>query len=476
MESELMNVGFLNSRVQLRGGDCLAVIKTMADNSIDSVVTDPPYALGTIAKRFGGVAMDADTQTSADARSRSTSYARLSGGFMGKKWDTGETAFAVEFWHEVLRVIKPGGHVAAFGGTRSYHRLACAIEDAGFEIRDQLAWVYGTGFPKSHSVSKGIESTLLRGSSSTVAMRQTAMGADYEPYAGAGNFRDGTTTTKNSPNPPGAIFSPTTDAAKQWEGWGTALKPSWEPIALARKPLSEKTVAANVLKWGTGAINIDASRVETTDSLGGGDQNATTKTKTEGWDRPWMQNADAKAAHAERVNANVEKAEALGRWPANLLHDGSAEVVAMFPTPHGAGHARAEPGGGTYDGSSGIGFAKDGSGIGVGLKGFRIGDSGSAARFFYCAKAGEADRAGSKHPTVKPVKLMQWLCKLITPPGGTILDPFAGTGTTAHAAFLAGFPSLMIEREAEYLTDIATRMGGLARGLRDDVVVLGEAA
>ena len=439
-----MNVGFLNGRVQLRGGDCLAVIKTLDDNSIDSAVMDPPYALGTIAKRFSGVDVGADTQTSADARSRSTSYARLSSGFMGKKWDTGETAFAVEFWEHVLRVLKPGGHVVAFGGTRSYHRLACAIEDAGFDIRDQLAWVYGTGFPKSHSVSKGID----RSKGVIGVVGEGASGRGTETVSSLGNGLNVNFQVRPA-------YTPATDEARQWDGWGTALKPSWEPICLARKPLSEKTVAANVLRWGTGALNIDGTRIGVTDAA-------------------YAKNCSGDRGHADNRSRDMDfamgcgSASAIGRWPANVVHDGSDEVVAAFPDSKGqqgdlkeTGKARPTK---TCFGD-----------MAAPTPHAARNDSGSAARFFYCAKAGKADRAGSKHPTVKPVKLMQWLCKLVTPPGGIVFDPFAGSGSTGVAAFLDGFRSLMIEREPEYLTDIATRMGIIGRGL-PDVVELEEAA
>lgn len=227
---------FLNGKVELRPGDCRDVIKAMPDNSIDSVVCDPPYALVSIQKRFG-------KPGSAPAKDGDV-YARASAGFMGKQWDTGETAFAAEFWAEVLRVLKPGGHVVAFSGTRTYHRMAVAIEDAGFEIRDQLAWVYGSGFPKSHDVSKAIDKAagIWRGRAGAVkesTVGQAAKGTEYER------------TDKGDPATP---------AARAWDGWGTALKPAWEPICLARKPLTG-TVAENVLEHGTGALNIDATRI-----------------------------------------------------------------------------------------------------------------------------------------------------------------------------------------------------------------------
>ncbi|MFC2252474.1 site-specific DNA-methyltransferase [Labrys portucalensis] len=419
---------FLGGRVVLHAGDCREAIKAIADASIDAVVTDPPYALVSIGKRFG------KPNSAPAVHGKDGLYARASAGFMGKSWDTGEVAFDPEFWAEVLRVLKPGGHVVAFGGTRAYHRLACAIEDAGFEIRDQLAWAYGSGFPKNHDVSKGIDKRRdwtalpkLQGairtarlaldiSQSEAARRagligpgerlrgggflwfETGMrmptreqwpalksalrlGEEFDPSFEEAEREITGTVEEWSDRTNYALTSkdgyrrdkPATPEAEAWEGWGTALKPAWEPIAFARKRL-DGTVAGNVLAHGTGAINIGACLIE-----GLGDDE--------------------------------------DRWPANLLHDGSDEVVEAF---------------GLY--------------------------SSKAARFFYSAKADAHDRIGSKHPTVKPIDLMQWLCRLITPPGGVVLDPFAGTGTTGEAAFREGFSAVLIEREAEYCDDIARRM------------------
>nr|WP_210348284.1 site-specific DNA-methyltransferase [Agrobacterium burrii] len=410
-----------DGRVVLHQNDCRDVLRGLADNSIDSVVTDPPYALVSIQKRFG-------RPGSAPAKDV---YGRGAAGFMGKTWDTGEVAFSEEFWAEVLRVLKPGGHVVAFSGTRTYHRMAVAIEDAGFEIRDQLGWVYGSGFPKSHNQHG------------------------------------------------------------DWEGWGTALKPAWEPIALARKPLVG-TVAANLAEWGVGAINVNGCRVEWPDGKvpeigmpewGGPNKKSTAVTGQDG-------------ETVERVGPSQ-----LGRWPANIIHDGSDEVLAAFPdTKSGmmkAGTVRAAqdvPGSvvyGVYGGDA--------------AKADTYGDSGSAARFFYCAKASRADRdagmssfetrtvdvlAGHRsrrmeevkrpdgatpatgkntHPTVKPTTLMQWLCRLITPPGGVILDPFMGSGSTGKAAVLEGFQFIGCEREDEYMPIATARIAWVIGATSKDV-------
>lgn len=312
-------------------GDCLDVMRGMPDNSIDAVITDPPYGLS----------------------------------FMGKRWDYDVPA--VEVWAECLRLLKPGGHLLAFAGTRTQHRMAVRIEDAGFEIRDIIAWVYGSGFPKSHNL-------------------------------------DG-----------------------DWKGWGTALKPALEPITVARKPLVG-TVAENVLAHGTGAINVDGCRVGTDDMSGQ-------------WDREWNDNSGELGSRYPQAGRVAAKTVPLGRWPANLIHDGSDEVTGLL---------------------------------------------GDAARFFYCPKASKADRdegcggmeereaadydhrpsgdfaermnrqrpdvvRRNHHPTVKPADLMRYLCRLVTPPGGIVLDPFTGSGSTGKAAVLEGFEFIGIEREAEYV-------------------------
>lgn len=413
-------------------GDNRDVLRQLEDNSLDSCVTDPPYHLQSIVKRFAASPRNERTENPA------TPYGRTSVGFMGKAWDGGDIAFTVDFWAEVFRVLKPGAFVAAFGASRGYHRMACAIEDAGFEIRDSLMWIYGTGFPKSHDVSKGIDKAA--GAERTVSL---GVKPGHEGFANRGNMSSvqsfqGTMGGEGGfsrpwMDDPEAVeryhqkFAPATDTAREWEGWGTALKPAFEPIVLARKPLSEPTVAANVLRWRTGALNIDGCRVEAPDGLSSGGVNQHEGT---GWGF-----GDVRS-----------KPHVLGRWPANILHDGSDEVVSMFPTttPAKAGKPRQ---------------GKSGDGYGMMHTGAEYNDNGgSAARFFYTSKADKQDRMGSKHPTVKPVDLMQWLCRLITPPGGTVLDPFAGSGSTGEAAWREGFNAILCEREEEYQADIAERL------------------
>jgi DNA modification methylase len=437
----------------LHNADNLAVLRSMPDNSVDSIVTDPPYGLS----------------------------------FMGKKWDYDVPSS--ELWAECLRVLKPGGHLLAFAGTRTQHRMAVRIEDAGFEIRDMIAWVYGSGFPKSLDISKAIDNA--------AGVERDVVLTIPDRWAGKGQTlnRNGRDVTNGSANIGGSvdITAPATEAARQWEGWGTSLKPALEPVTVARKPF-DTTVAENVLTHGTGGLNIDGCRVPTEDKLGGGAEKAETvcATNHEGWDRPWKHDDKAREAHAERVRGNVGKAELLGRWPANLIHDGSEEVVAGFPVSNGKG--------GDSSGSTALG---QGSGWNAHSNRTtqieRRNDSGSAARFFYCAKASKRDReeglagfrvappgeltGGRKegsagldspragagrtagrsnhHPTVKPTDLMRYLCRLVTPPGGVVLDPFMGSGSTGKAAMLEGFGFIGIEREAEYVAIAERRIAAV---------------
>jgi site-specific DNA-methyltransferase (adenine-specific) len=397
--------------IEVHHGDCLDVLRGMAAASVDAVVTDPPYHLKSITERFG---KEGSAPVKGGEAGSDNPYRNVSRGFMGKTWDGGDIAQRPEMWAEVLRVMKPGAHLVAFGGTRTYHRMACAIEDAGFEIRDQLAWMYGSGFPKSLNVGRAMD---------------PRTDADIEA---------------------GVPQSPESEA---WNGWGTALKPAHEPIVLARKPLSEPTVAANVARWGTGALNVDGCRVATEDKLGGGGEKAESAGKftNEGWRRPWMDDPAKSEAFAAKVRENVKRSEALGRWPANLVHDGSDEVLAAFAafgerkTGDLKPYARQNRGGWA-------GPTPEQSTI------THHGDTGTAARFFYSAKASKAERAGSKHPTVKPVALMRWLVRMVTPKGGTVLDSFAGSGTTGVAAQAEGMRAVLIEREAEYVADIKRRL------------------
>ena len=485
---------------KLLEGDCREVLKSLPDNSVDAVVTDPPYELG----------------------------------FMGKSWDASGIAYDKTMWAEVFRVLKPGGHVLSFGGSRTYHRMACAIEDAGFEVRDQIMWVYGSGFPKSHNIGK--------------AMDKNA-GVEPQVIGRNPNSRENSTDSLYDAGTIGKtamVTAPSSADAKRWEGWGTALKPAHEPIVLARKPLNG-TVAENVLKWGTGGLNIDGCRVANNGEQFGELPNRGGR-RVFNTDGQTFQESGYDYKEGDLNAEAVAKLKALGRFPANLMHDNSQEVLDLFPSNAGAaapvksGHSgesngiyndyaqRGDDGATFYadkgsaarfffspkeagrfpanlmhDGSqevqdlfpqtgvsqggrSGNGNAYEG-GFGAEHYGDEkpgYGDKGSAARFFYCPKATKKDRdegceeletkdkpahmrtgngtgeasmesgwpatqRKNTHPTVKPTELMRYLCRLITPPGGTVLDPFNGSGSTGKAALKEGFNYIGIEKEAEYL-------------------------
>lgn len=446
----------LNGEVTLLPGDCLVRMAELEAESLDACVTDPPYHLSSIVERFG-------KDGSAAAKSGATgAYARASRGFMGQAWDGGDVAFQPDTWRGVYHALKPGAYLAAFSATRTYHRMACAIEDAGFEIRDcildlvasdapvrafldtldpeqagafaraiedsqfggLLAWVFGTGFPKSHDLARGVDQALGAEGSLGPPKSQAHAG-----WIGRGRMRgdngmegfqrpwmlDGEAVERAARQ-----YIPATDQARRWQGWGSALKPAFEPVVLARKPLSERSLARNVLRHGVGGLHIDACRV------GSGARASRT---------------GGMAAKASPVFGSFAGPPSkpisteLDRWPANLVHDGSPEVLAAFPSECGE--------------AAGLLGLDESAGVAV---------SQSAARFFYSAKADRDDRLGSKHPTVKPLELMTWLVQLICPPGGVVLDPFAGTGTTGEAASKLGMRAVLIEREPAYQEDIKRRL------------------
>lgn len=431
--------------IDLHHSDCVAwlvdyyqrhLVDPVSYPLFDSCITDPPYHLTSIVKRFGKAgSAPVNNQNTKAGNGVRDAYANLSKGFMGKEWDGGDVAFRPETWRAVYHALKPGAHLVAFSGTRTFHRMVCAIEDAGFEIRDSLFWCYGSGFPKSHDVSKGIDK---------------AAGAERKVV---GERRGGAALKIGGDNPRpwhdrqaerGGSYDVTaaaTPEAEQWQGWGTALKPALEPICLARKPLSEKSVAANVLKHGTGAISIDACRVGET---------------VETW--PKSRSYAAGQMQPGHVGQTISTGDApAGRWPANLIHDGSEEVLAGFPETS-SGHLKA----GTIRNSENQVYGKGMAAAGKPATNYdQGGDSGSAARFFYSAKAGPLDRIGTAHATVKPVDLMRWLCRLVTPTGGHILEPFAGSGTTGIAAMAEGFDCTMIELEADHVADIERKLAFL---------------
>ena len=417
----------MSDRFDILTGDCMELMKTLPPQSIDAIVTDPPYGLA----------------------------------FMGKRWDYDVPR--VEVWEQCLRVLKPGGHLLAFSGTRTQHRMAVRIEDGGFEIRDMIAWVYGSGFPKSLDVGKAI--------GKAAGARREVVGTIPDRWTGKGNPLNFSTDRPQSEVI--VTGAPATDAARQWSGWGTALKPALEPITMARKPI-EGTVARNVLKWGTAALNVDGCRVRATDN---------DYQKNCSGDRGHAGTRSADFTGVTDIKSGGGSANDLGRWPANFIHDGSDEVVGLFPQSGGQNGAT----GPKYGDRTTVNTYGD---YGPRPEFKPRKDKGSAARFFYCAKASRADRndglvglppgviarsnqaktqaesgrviesgsgafnkaryAKNNHPTVKPTELMRYLCRLITPPGGLILDPFAGSGSTGKAAMLEGFQFIGIEREADY--------------------------
>ena len=378
-------------------------------------------------------------------------------------------------FREALRVAKHGAYMLCFGGTRTFHRLACAIEDAGWEIRDTIMWVYGSGFPHGMDVSKAIDK---------------ALGAERDVIGVAG--RSGSKRNCMAGDFKGGEYMETaagSDEAAKWAGWNTALKPAWEPIIVARKPL-DGTVAHNVMTHGVGAMNIDACRVPTNDKLGGGMKG--NGGVSGAMDRPWMHDEDAQAAFVERKRANVAKSESLGRFPANLVHDGSDEVLALFPDSRGQqgsvrGTEPSKPAKNAYgDFASRTAFPRRGDsgsaarffnelrdgeesadrtytdrgGTNFAAKPGKRREPTSADRFFYCAKASKADRGdGNLHPTVKPSALMQWLVRLVTPKGGVVLDPFAGSGSTGVAAMREGMDFVGMEMDESYCELCESRIG-----------------
>jgi len=390
-------------------GDCLQRLKEIPDNSLDSVVCDPPYHLQSIVKQFSA-------ENAAPAKSKQSGvYARASKGFMGKTWDGGDIAFNPQVWAECLRVLKAGGHLIAFGGTRTIHRITCAIEDAGFEIRDMIAWCYYSGFPKSLDISKAIDKHF--GAEREVIGQKLVTNVGL----GKGNFVGGKVQSGNID-----MTAPSTEEAQRWEGWGTALKPAYEPAILARKPIEEGSIARQVLSTGTGAINIDECRFGYGDECWIGPQD-----KYETTQNPNFEN-DSFLGERQRHDS-FSVAHNLGRWPANIYQ---CPKASRREREQGLEHLEAQ-----------IPPAVDHAG--KGSKGLNSPRAGAGRT---------ASEVKNTHPTVKPLGLMRWLCRLITPKGGTVLDPFSGSGSTLAAATLEGFDSIGCELTAEYVPIIEGRI------------------
>jgi len=394
--------------IRLVHGDAFEALAGIPNNSIDAVVVDPPYGLEFMGKEWDRLTGPGIRQPSPhDAERTRGTGALVPASYLTRNAPESYVAGpAMQSWHlawalEALRVLKPGGFLVAFGGTRTYHRLASAVEDAGFEIRDQLQWIYGQGFPKSLDVSKALDAAAgaerpvvgERPLTGTARLKGGQGGATSGLGSELGKER-GVEARVTLP-----ITAPATPAAETWEGWGTALKPAHEPIVLARKPLSEPTVADNVLRWGTGALNIGGCRIPHDE------QCRMMKAQRRDHRSTW-----GNIPRPGRTPVLELKPE--GRWPANVVLDGEA--------------------GGLLDQQNGA-------------------DHGGASRFFYTSKAGSGERGEfNRHPTVKPVDLMRWLCRLVTPPGGVVLDCFMGSGSTGVAALAEGFSFIGVEREAEY--------------------------
>ena len=466
-------IPILNMKTQLIKGDCIEEMKKLEENSVDAIITDPPYNLSSIRKRFGKEG-SAPAQFGKDGR-----FSRLSKGFMGKEWDN-EIAFGTEIWKEALRILKPGGYLLSFGGTRTYHRLVCGIEDAGFEIRDMITWLYGSGFPKSLNIGQDFDRQECRKQLTKKLGRKPSREEFREVWKnfrrivgqrkGQGNIPNDRGEWGLKSNEPVNITEPVTDEAKHWEGWGTALKPACEPIVVARKPLSEKSVALNVLRWGTGGMNIEECRIEC-DSVLDKSQDRTMIQRADGKEQGWGMKPQGKT---QVLDLNK------GRFPANIILD--EEAGKMLDEQSGA----LKSGDNCIRQKEGFFFEHGG----LGKKGDiqkTYGDKGGASRFFYCAKASRSERnfglddfkekpraeinkimgnpgeflTGSgnertkvwknNHPTVKPIKLMEYLIKLVTRPGAVVLDPFIGSGTTAIACLKLNRQSIGIEKEEEYI-------------------------
>ena len=442
----------------LLNGDCIEQMQKLKDEGklVDSVVTDPPYHLTSIVERYG-------KDGSAPAKDKDGLYQRQARGFMGKEWDGGDIAFRTDTWKLAYDLLKPGGYLLAFSASRNYHRMAVAIEDAGFEIRDQIMWIYGSGFPKSLNIGKAIDKR-LGNEREVVGTRVSAFGDADGSETDDGRNLWGKESTKEVE---------LTKGNSEYEGWGTALKPAHEPIVMARKPL-EGTNIDNVLKYGTGAINIDGCRIQSDDT--GGERKITTR-KSRDENNVWT---DENSGMKQEEN-HFADADPKGRYPANVMHDGSDVVQDIFPqTSKSVSTKRTRKTIGSF------GMPNDTTP--------EYDDEGTAARYFYCPKTSAEERNrglesftakpmawgnqakaelkrgnldfkgnqgdGSKHnkvamrlnthPTVKPQELMKYLCRLVTPKGGVVLDPFMGSGSTGMAAKDEGFDFIGIEKEKEY--------------------------
>ena len=442
---------FDNEGMTLYEGDSMQLLRGLPENSIDCCVTDPPYALVSIQKRFSGPGA-AECQYGTDG-----AYRRAARGFLGKDWDCGETVNNPEFWAEVLRVLKPGGHLLSFGGTRTQHRQVCAIEDAGFEIRDMLCWHYGSGFPKSHNIGKAIDRN--------AGIEREVIGEYEHPqrknrsYTAPASFRPIEERKQNRHD----VTKPATDDAKQWDGFGTALKPSTETICLARKPLSESSIAANVLKWGTGALNIDKCRIGTSGARNNGN-------------KPDENGFSINHGIYGKIKAIKAQDYGVGRWPANAIFSESAAAELDRQTGMSGSRFFYVPKPSQAErnmGCEGLPLKAAQKLNEGGIQGRRDAQSETAISQGLDASGRTLVRpdgtetlvnrfipgySGNNHPCLKPVQLLRYLIKLICPPGGVVLDPFMGSGSTGIAAVCEGVRFVGMERESEYMKIAVARI------------------
>lgn len=464
--------------VRIEQGDCIAVMDRMiaAGEQVDAAVIDPPYHLTSIVQRFG-------SENAAPAKSNGATgvYKRASAGFMGEKWDGGTIAFEAATWRRVYELLKPGGYLLAFNATRNFGKMQVAIEAAGFEVRDTildmiaaeepvvrflqslseeqadaflhcvdesqfgglLAWVFGTGYPKNKSMAKMLDK--LHGVKGTYGAPKSAAHAGWIDRGAlrGGNGHDGWQRPwmqdEEAVDRAAREYLPASEDGQRWNGWGDQMKPAFEPIVVARKPLDSKSLPENLIRHGVGALNIDGCRVPVADR------------------EEYQRHASGDRGHDENRTRDMAafqmtagSASAKGRFPANLIHDGSDSVVGQFPGNAGA-KSPVDPG--TARTHRGI-YNPMGDSAGFSPHDAR----GSASRFFYSTKADVDDRLGSNHPTVKPIELMRYLIRLVTPPGGTVLDCFAGSGTTGVAALLEGMAAILIEKEDRWIADIRRRL------------------
>ena len=442
--------------IDLRLGDCIEVLKTLPDNSVDSIVVDPPYGIGFMNKEWDNPAKHKeliDREKNRSEERYQEGKSPVKGGFSkgvqpglaigGAKEGRWFQEWCELWGAECIRVLKPGGYILSFSAPRTYHRMTTAFEEVGFEIRDQLMWIFGSGFPKSLNIGKAVDK--LQGNEREVLGTIAEFSMDGA-NRNANNHRGIKEAAKEIQHDYGyksGWDTPVTKGNSEWEGWGTALKPAHEPIVMARKPLSEKTNVENILKWGTGGLNIDGSRI-------GFKENENTNNWTSTRDKK-----PEKTGWSFRGENGGPEMNNEGRFPANIIFDEEAGQLLDEQSGIGKGQKKPRVQKGTKD------YTNDTWGLKVkdGHESPTYNDMGGASRFFYCPKVSKKERGeGNVHPTVKPIKLMEYLIKLVTRKGGVVMDPFMGSGSTGIAAVKNGYDFIGIEKEEEYLNIAQNRI------------------